>query len=142
MKTFSKILLDRTGNGVILFALSLLLLMSTVLIVEADYAKVLLTKVSLSMIADVAASEAAKELNMNMATETGKTQIDSRRAIQTAITYIDKNVGFLPTAQIKRFVMFRGSRVEVLLTVILPLSNNKQKAVINARSSAYIRNFK
>ena len=135
------LLKDERGNGVLMFMLMLVILMSTILIAEADYAKVLLTKVSLSMVADIAASEAAKEIDMNLATSSGITKLNKTRALNTAKKYINENRALLPIGLIKPQIDINGSQVEVLLTSPISLSN-AQTTEVKARGSAWVRNLK
>lgn len=133
---------DERGNGILLFALMLLIIISTVLIVEVDYAKVLITKVSMSMVADIAASEAAKELDMDLASNKGVTLLNNTRARKTAEKYINENSGFIPSGKINQQVSIKGEKVEVFISSTLPLSRYNRNVVVKARGLAHIRSLK
>lgn len=139
---FRLLIKDERGNGILLFALMLLIIMSIVLIVEADYAKVLITKVSMSMVADIAASEAAKELNMDLASNRGVTVLNKTRASETAEKYISENKGFIPCGHINRpQVSIKGEEVKVLISSTLPLSQYNRNVVVKAKGVARIRSL-
>ena len=137
LKTFMK---DEKGNGILMFALSLVIFLSSVLLIETDYAKVLLSKASLSMVADIAASEAARELNMDLAANNGRTQLDYSRAGKTVADFIDKNKAFIPGSNCKTSLVIDGSGVGVTISTSLPLSGQKN-AVITARATARVRSL-
>lgn len=133
---------DQRGNGILLFALMLLIIISTVLIVEVDYAKVLITKVSMSMVADIAASEAAKELDMDRASNRGETVLDNIRARETAKNYIIENRTFVPGSLVFWHIEVKDKGVEVDLASNMRLSQYNRKVVVKARGYAQIRNLK
>lgn len=137
-----KLFTEDKGNGVLLFALMLVILIATFFVIEIDYTKVLLTKVSLSMVADIAASEAAKELNMEQAILSGDTQLDSERAKLMAVHYIEQNNDLIPNGVDEFKIDIIGPRVEILISSKIPLSNYNQSAVVKARGSAWIHSLK
>lgn len=138
---FNKIKKDVRGTSILLFSLSVAMFTLFVFALEFDLQKVVLTKITLSSISDIAAREATKAFDTEYYQSTGIKKIDPIKAKDKVSEVFFRHEGLL-AEKIKNIdIKINQLEVEVVPTIDIKLSNFLGMTTIKSRGKARTEGF-
>lgn len=134
------ILRDEKGSSMLLMTVALSTLMLIIFALHLDIDQVLLTKVTISSISDMAAREASNMINTEVSQTTGASNLDPARVRARVDEVFDRHKGLLskPIKDIQ-VIITNNTEITVLAAIDIPLSNYIGTVTIRGRGKAKIQ---
>lgn len=140
MLIFKKSLRDEDGSSMLLMTVALATILLLIFALHLDLDKVLLTKVTLASISDMAAREASNMINTENSQTTGVSNLDPVRVKARVDEVFDRHKSLLP-GPVKdiQVTITNNTEIMVIASINIQLSNYIGNVVIRGRGKAKIQ---